>query len=117
MCLLTLKEQILLHKKRVSFDKIKKACKDLKIDIYKNFFFLFDECEKIVQDIDYRQSISNPINDFFDHFQTDAIFQCLSINTISHCHCRCFFVIKLWKKIFCHLPKLFTFGAILDVFI
>lgn len=48
------------------FDKIKKACKDLKIDIYKNFFFLFDECEKIVQDIDYRQSISNPINDFFE---------------------------------------------------
>lgn len=49
-----------------SFWKIKQACKELDINIYTYFFCLFDECEKIVQDIDFRENISQPINDFFD---------------------------------------------------
>ena len=49
-----------------SFWKIKEACKELNINIYTSFFCLFDECEKIVQDIDFRDKITQPINDFFN---------------------------------------------------
>ena len=48
-----------------SFHKIRKAAEDLGINIYKSFFCLFDECEKVTQDIDYRRKISQPIYDFF----------------------------------------------------
>jgi hypothetical protein len=48
-----------------SFYKIRKVCNELKINMYRDYFCLFDECEKIVQDIDYRDSINQPINDFF----------------------------------------------------
>lgn len=47
------------------FSKIRKASEDLGIDIYTEYFCLFDECEKITQDIDYRENISNPVYDFF----------------------------------------------------
>ena len=48
-----------------SFKKIRKAAEELHINIYKSFFCLFDECEKVTQDIDYRRKISQPIYDFF----------------------------------------------------
>ena len=48
-----------------SFKKIRKAAEELDINIYKTFFCLFDECEKVTQDIDYRRKISQPIYDFF----------------------------------------------------
>ena len=48
-----------------SFHKIRKTAGELNIDIYKTFFCLFDECEKVTQDIDYRRKISQPIYDFF----------------------------------------------------
>lgn len=48
-----------------SFKKIRKAAMELKINIYKEYFCLFDECEKLTQDIDYRRKISQPIYDFF----------------------------------------------------
>lgn len=48
-----------------SFHKIRKAAGELNIDIYKTFFCLFDECEKVTQDVDYRPKISQPIYDFF----------------------------------------------------
>jgi len=66
-----LKDRTIQYKKLLTtpegFKKIKDVCaaRDLEIDIYNFFFCLFDECEKIVQDIDYRTSISQPINDFF----------------------------------------------------
>ena len=47
------------------FEKVRLAARELGIDIYKEFFCLFDECEKITQDVDYRPRISQPINDFF----------------------------------------------------
>ena len=52
-----------------SFKKIRKAAEELKINIYKTFFCLFDECEKVTQDIDYRRKISQPIYDFFQFEQ------------------------------------------------
>lgn len=48
-----------------SFKKIRKVANELQINIYKTFFCLFDECEKVTQDIDYRRKISQPIYDFF----------------------------------------------------
>ena len=38
----------------------------------KKFFLLFDECEKIVQDVDFRDNICLPIDDFFD-FENKAM--------------------------------------------
>lgn len=48
-----------------SFKKIREAALSLGINIYKEYFCLFDECEKITQDIDYRRKITQPIHDFF----------------------------------------------------
>lgn len=52
-----------------SFYKIRKAAEELNINIYKTFFCLFDECEKVTQDIDYRRKIAQPIYDFFQFEQ------------------------------------------------
>ena len=52
-----------------SFKKIRKAAEELHINIYKTFFCLFDECEKVTQDIDYRRKIAQPIYDFFQFEQ------------------------------------------------
>lgn len=52
-----------------SFKKIRKAAEELRINIYKSFFCLFDECEKVTQDIDYRRKIAQPIYDFFQFEQ------------------------------------------------
>lgn len=48
------------------FEKIKKVAQDLGVDIFKEYFCLFDECEKIIQDVDYRSRIAQPINNFFE---------------------------------------------------
>lgn len=51
------------------FEKIKKVAQQLGIDIFKEYFCLFDECEKIIQDVDYRKRIAQPMNDFFEFEQ------------------------------------------------
>jgi len=49
-----------------SFYKIRREAEKLGINIYgDDWFCLFDECEKITQDHDYRNTISQPIYDFF----------------------------------------------------
>lgn len=48
-----------------SFRKVKEAMTELQMDMYSECFMLFDECEKLVQDVDYRESIREPMNDFF----------------------------------------------------
>lgn len=48
-----------------SFRKITEAAQEAGINIYADFFCLFDECEKIGQDLDYRENITLPLNDFF----------------------------------------------------
>lgn len=47
------------------FWKIKKAADAIGLNIYKEFFCLFDECERLNQDVGYRKKITNPVNDFF----------------------------------------------------
>lgn len=48
-----------------SFYKIKEAMLESAFDLYTDFFLLFDECEKIIQDINFRPDISLPMDDFF----------------------------------------------------
>ncbi|MDH6312697.1 hypothetical protein M2137_001472 [Parabacteroides sp. PFB2-10] len=45
--------------------KILPAAKKLGIDLHKDFFCLYDECDKLIEDTDYRPAISIPIKDFF----------------------------------------------------
>lgn len=54
------------------FNKIKEAMQTVDIDMYTECFILFDECEKLVQDVHYRDSIREPMNDFF-RFQISAV--------------------------------------------
>lgn len=60
------------------FTKIKEAMLAVNIDMYTECFILFDECEKLVQDVHYRDSIREPMNDFF-HFQHKALISATPI--------------------------------------
>lgn len=55
-----------------SYPKVTSALKKLHIPYLQDYFLLFDECEKIVADIDYRHDITLPIDDFF-LFQNKAM--------------------------------------------
>lgn len=48
-----------------SFYKVKQAFEEMEIDPYVTCFLLLDECQKFVQDNDYREDITLPIEDFF----------------------------------------------------
>lgn len=50
-----------------SYMRVKSKAEGQGIDIYNEYFCLFDECEKITQDIDYRELITLPIKDFFSY--------------------------------------------------
>ena len=38
---------------------------ELEIPVYKDYFLLFDECEKAIQDVGYRGDIYLPVEDGF----------------------------------------------------
>lgn len=48
-----------------SFTKVMRAMLLLKINCHKDYMLLFDECDNIIKDIDYRNGIILPIEDFF----------------------------------------------------
>ena len=48
-----------------SFPKIKQAANNAGIDLYSHFFCLMDESHLLVKDVDYRDNIVLPMNDFF----------------------------------------------------
>lgn len=60
------------------FTKIKEAMQAVDIDMYAECFILFDECEKLVQDVHYRDSIREPMNDFF-RFRDKALISATPI--------------------------------------
>lgn len=60
------------------FTKIKDAMQAVEMDMYEECFILFDECEKLVQDVHYRDSIREPMNDFF-RFRSKALISATPI--------------------------------------
>lgn len=60
------------------FSKIKDAMQAVEMDMYEECFVLFDECEKLVQDVHYRDSIREPMNDFF-RFRNKALISATPI--------------------------------------
>lgn len=48
-----------------SFRKVQEAFEEIEIDIRKSCFLLFDECHKIIKDVNYRADISLPMDFFF----------------------------------------------------
>lgn len=49
-----------------SFTKVQRAFEEVDIDIRLTCFLLFDECHKLIMDSDYRESISLPMDLFFE---------------------------------------------------
>lgn len=49
-----------------SFGRIAKIAEQLEINLFETYFCLFDECEKIAQDYDYRETIAYPIRHFYN---------------------------------------------------
>src|SRR5690606_2006246 len=45
-----------------SFGKVKQAIQESDYDFYEDFFLLFDECDRITIDIDFRESIALPLD-------------------------------------------------------
>lgn len=50
-----------------SFERVKEAMMDLDMlqHMYDDYFILFDECERTIQDVGYRSKITLPIDDYF----------------------------------------------------
>lgn len=47
------------------FLKIRKAASELGLNIYTDYFCMFDESERLTRDVGYRKKITNPVTDFF----------------------------------------------------
>lgn len=64
-----LQDDSIIYKKLMatpeSFNKIKRAFYMLDIDMYNDYFLLFDESHKLISDIDYRDTITLPMEDFW----------------------------------------------------
>lgn len=50
-----------------SYAKVKRVAEYVNIDLFNDYFLLIDECEKVVQDSDYRPDIILPFFDFFNY--------------------------------------------------
>ena len=48
-----------------SYSKVKQAAEYAGVNLFKDFFLLIDECEKVVQDSNFRPAIVQPFFDFF----------------------------------------------------
>jgi len=50
-----------------SYHKVKLAADSAGIDLFKEYFMLFDECEHTAKDAAYRKKITSPMHDFFQY--------------------------------------------------
>lgn len=59
------------HKKIIvtpeSYNKVVKAAKSAGVNLFKEYFLMIDECEKAVQDADFREDVIAPFFDFFEY--------------------------------------------------
>jgi hypothetical protein len=58
--------------------KVKQAIKDAGFNLYNDFFMLFDECDRLIKDVGYRDKIILPIKDFFK-FKNKAMISATAI--------------------------------------
>lgn len=65
------------------FTKIKRAFEELELDIYNMCFFLSDECDKLIKDVDYRADIILPMDDF-SNSEKRHLFQRLPYYRVTH---------------------------------
>lgn len=65
------------------FAKIKRAFEELELDIYNICFFLSDECDKLIKDVDYRADIILPMDDF-SNSEKRHLFQPLPYYRVTH---------------------------------
>lgn len=79
-------EKSIKHKKYIkiittpeSFRKVQDAFETMEMDIRYECFLLFDECHKIVKDVDYRKNIILPM-DFFFECENKALVSATPIN-------------------------------------
>lgn len=49
-----------------SYMKVRRALIQLKINYLDDYFLLFDECEKVISEINYRETINLPMDDFWE---------------------------------------------------
>lgn len=62
-----------------SFRRVKEVILEMEdYNLYNDFFLLFDECERTIQDISYRADIILPMQDFF-HFKQKAFISATPI--------------------------------------
>lgn len=61
-----------------SFYKIMEAADILGINIYDDYFLLFDECDRLVKDVKFRDKIILPMNDFFK-FKNKAMISATAV--------------------------------------
>ena len=59
-------------------DKVAPAIRQSKFDLYRDFFMLMDECDKLIRDVDYRPKIILPIVDFFK-FKNKAMISATAV--------------------------------------
>jgi hypothetical protein len=67
--MVTYLESKVLYKKFIvtpeSFRRVKELLETSGINMFEEYFLLFDECERAIQDINYRGNVILPMNDFF----------------------------------------------------
>ena len=61
-----------------SFHKVKEAAENLNINLFEEFFLLFDECDSTMKDVGYRESIILPMQDFF-YFKHKAFISATAV--------------------------------------
>lgn len=99
-----------------SFPKVLDALEEMDIDIRFECFVLFDECEKLTKDCDYRQDITLPMDLFFE-CQNKAMVSATPITELTDPRFKSFKEIKIEPTYnYKHELNLLTTNNVLQVF-
>lgn len=61
-----------------SFCKVLEAANNLNINLYSDYFLLFDECDRTMKDVNYRYTIIKPMQNFFS-FENKAFISATAV--------------------------------------
>jgi hypothetical protein len=99
-----------------SFPKVLDALEEMDVDIRFECFVLFDECEKLTKDCDYRQDITLPMDLFFE-CQNKAMVSATPITELTDPRFKSFKEIKIEPTYnYKHELNLLTTNNVLQVF-